>query len=104
MQKEIGKKKADISPCMEKFHERVNTMEFTKKDWVIRALKTFWQAALSALLISLPEIINLIPLGWVAVKPVLLSAGIGALAAGLSAFYNGLIKPHLEVKDTKAEE
>ena len=71
-------------------------MNFIKKDWVIRALKTFWQAALSALLIALPEIINLIPNGWEAIQPVLVSAGVGALAAGLSALYNGLIAPHLK--------
>lgn len=79
-------------------------MNFIKKDWVIRALKTFWQAALSALLIALPEIVNLIPNGWEAMQPVLISAGVGALAAGLSALYNGLIAPHLKTNtDTKAE-
>ena len=65
------------------------------KDWVTRALKTFWQAALSSLIINAETIISLIPNGWDALKPVLVSASIGALAAGLSALYNGLIKPLL---------
>lgn len=66
------------------------------KDVIIRALKTFWQSSLATLMITFPEIIELIPLGWVAMKPVLVSAVIGALAAGLSAVYNGVIAPWVE--------
>lgn len=63
------------------------------EDVLVRAGKTFWQAALASLVVALPEIIDLIPMGWEAIMPVLLSAGVGALAAGLSAVYNGFIAP-----------
>lgn len=75
-----------------------------KKDWVVRALKTFWQAALSAFFISLPEIVNLIPEGWKALIPVATSAACGALAAGISAVYNGLIKPKLEANQNEQQD
>ena len=65
-------------------------------DILVRAGKTFWQAALASLVVAIPEIINLIPNGWDAVIPVLLSAGVGALAAGLSAVWNGVIAPLLD--------
>lgn len=65
------------------------------KDWIVRALKTFWQAALSALLLNAEQIVHLIPQGWDVTKPVLISVATGALAAGFSALYNGLIKPQL---------
>jgi hypothetical protein len=64
-------------------------------DVLVRAGKTFWQAALASLVVAIPEIINLIPNGWDAVMPVLLSAGVGALAAGLSAVWNGVVAPML---------
>lgn len=66
------------------------------RDIIIRAVKTFWQAALASLMVAIPNIIDLIPVGWVAMKPVLVSAGVGALAAGLSAVYNGVIAPWVE--------
>ena len=79
-------------------------------DIMTRALKTAWQGALAALLVAMPEIINLIPQGWEALKPVLLSAAVGTLAAGFSAAYNGVLKPLLiskgliiEKKKTEAE-
>ena len=62
-------------------------------DVLIRAGKTFWQASLAALAVAIPEIINLIPVGWEALRPVLVSAGVGALAAGFSAMWNGVIAP-----------
>jgi hypothetical protein len=68
-------------------------MKSITKDVLIRAGKTFWQAALASLVVAIPEIIDLIPKGWQAIKPVALSASIGALAAGLSAVYNGVIAP-----------
>ena len=66
------------------------------RDVIIRAGKTFWQAALASVLVSLPNIIELIPKGWGALKPVVISAGVGALAAGLSAMYNGVVVPLLD--------
>lgn len=75
-----------------------------KKDWVVRALKTFWQSALSVFCVSLPEIIRLIPEGWEALVPLATSVGCGALAAGFSAVYNGLIKPKLEVEQYEQQD
>ena len=66
------------------------------KDIAIRAGKTFWQTALASLLVTIPQIVENIGAGWEALKPVLISAGIGALAAGLSAAYNGVVKPIVE--------
>lgn len=66
------------------------------KDVAIRAFKTFWQTALASLIFSMPQIIDNLGAGWEVLKPVLLSAGIGALAAGLSAAYNGALKPLAE--------
>ena len=74
------------------------------KDVLIRAGKTFWQAALASLAVAIPEIIELIPSGWKAMIPVLVSTGVGALAAGLSAVYNGVIAPILEKKKVQAVE
>ena len=71
-------------------------MDSKIRDVLNRAGKTFWQAALASLLVAIPEIINLIPNGWDAVVPVLVSAGVGALAAGLSAAWNGAIAPMLD--------
>ena len=75
-----------------------------KKDWVIRAFKTFWQAATAAVMISLPEIMTLIPEGWEVLKPLLASVGCGALAAGISAVYNGLIAPKLGGIDNEQQD
>lgn len=66
------------------------------KDVAIRAVKTLWQATLASVIIALPEVIELIPSGWVALKPVLISAVIGAIAAGLSAAWNGVLKPFVD--------
>ena len=63
------------------------------KDVLIRALKTFWQAMLATLVVAIPEIVELVPQGWGVLKPVLISAGVGAIAAGFSAAYNGVILP-----------
>lgn len=66
------------------------------KDVALRALKTFWQTALASIMVSAPEIVELIPSGWAALKPVLVSAGVAAIAAGLSAVWNGVIAPFIE--------
>ena len=63
------------------------------KDVLIRAVKTFWQAMLATLVVAIPEIVELVPQGWGVLKPVLISAGVGAIAAGFSAAYNGVILP-----------
>ena len=51
---------------------------------------------LASVLIAIPEIVELIPEGWELMKPVLVSAVVGAIASGLSAMYNGVVAPILE--------
>ena len=74
------------------------------KNILIKAFKTFWQAGLASLCLAIPQIIELIPKGWDAIVPVLVSAGVGALAGGLSAAYNGVLKPLLEKYKKPIEE
>lgn len=66
------------------------------KDVAVRAFKTFWQTALASVLFAIPEITESIGAGWDVIKPLLISIGVGALAAGLSAAYNGVLKPFAE--------
>ena len=65
------------------------------KDVLNRALKTFWQAALAYLLADV-SVLQAALTDVSAGKRVLLTLGVGAVAAGLSAVYNGLVKPLLE--------
>jgi hypothetical protein len=76
------------------------------KDIAIRALKTFWQTALASIIFAMPQIIETMGGGWDMLKPVLISVGIGALAAGFSAAYNGVLKPlaeRLKANNTSVE-
>ena len=73
------------------------------KDVGTRALKTFIQASLASFVVAIPQFIELIP-DWTAIYPLLISACVGALAAGFSAVYNGLIKPVLDKLSNKAEQ
>lgn len=76
------------------------------KDVVIRAFKTFWQTALASVIFSMPQILENLGAGWGVLKPLLISAGVGALAAGFSAAYNGVLKPlaeKLKANNTSAE-
>lgn len=59
------------------------------KDVAIRALKTFWQAAIAYLVASLGQGIDLFEIEVVS------GLLIGALAAGISASWNGAIQPVL---------
>ena len=63
------------------------------KDVLIRALKTFWQAALGYLLAdaALLQAALTMPLK----DSILATLLAGAAAAGFSAIYNGIIKPML---------
>ena len=68
------------------------------KDVLIRALKTFWQATASYIIVNINVIANAITAdlevgGFETLKSVGLSVGVGAIAAGLSALYNGVIRP-----------
>lgn len=63
------------------------------KDVLIRALKTFWQAALGYLLADAALLQHALT---VPVKDsILVTLLAGAAAAGFSAIYNGIIKPLL---------
>ena len=57
------------------------------KDWMVRALKTFIQAFLSAIIAD-AAIIGEALVDWEAGKHILLTVSIGALAAGISAAWN----------------
>lgn len=83
------------------------------KDIIFRALKTFWQAALAYIIITIEPMIHSIEQfgSFEAVKNLLITLGLGALSAGLSALYNGLLKPlalnlkaHEEELEVKKEE
>lgn len=65
------------------------------KDVLNRALKTFWQAALAYLLADI-SVLQTALTDVKAGKRVLITLAVGAVAAGLSAVYNGLVKPLLE--------
>ena len=57
------------------------------KDWMIRALKTFVEAFASALIADIAVIGEALT-DWEAGKHILLTVGIGAVAAGISAAWN----------------
>ena len=59
------------------------------KDIAIRALKTFWQASIAYLVASLSQGIDLFE------GEVIAGLLIGALAAGISASWNGAVQPVL---------
>lgn len=60
------------------------------KDIAIRALKTFWQSSIAYLVASLAQGVDLFE------GEVIGGLLIGALAAGISASWNGVIQPRLE--------
>ena len=60
------------------------------KDVLLRAFKTFWQAAVSYIIMN---IANLNPFDGTANKKVWLGFAAAALAAGCSAAWNGVLKP-----------
>ena len=60
------------------------------KDVAIRALKTFWQSAIAYLVAALSTGIDLFE------GEVISGLLIGALAAGISASWNGVVQPRLD--------
>lgn len=60
------------------------------KDIAVRALKTFWQSAIAYLVASLSTGVDLFE------GEVIGGLFIGALAAGLSASWNGVVQPKLD--------
>ena len=59
------------------------------KDVAVRALKTFWQAAIAYLVMSIGQGVDLFEI------EVIGGLIIGAVAAGISASWNGAIQPVL---------
>ena len=59
------------------------------KDIIVRALKTFWQTAIAYLVASLSQGVDLFE------GEVIGGLLIGALAAGISASWNGAVQPVL---------
>ena len=67
------------------------------KDVAIRALKTFWQSAVAYFVAALStQMSGLDVFDIEAMKSVIGSLIIGALAAGLSASWNGMVQPKLD--------
>ena len=67
------------------------------KDILIRAGKTFWQAALAYLLAD-AAVLQQALTDWSTGRQILLSLAVGAMVAGFSAVYNGVVRPRLEGK------
>ena len=76
-------------------------MKTKLKDVAVRAFKTFWQTALATLVVAVPKMVELIPEGWEALYPVAISIGVSALAAGISAAWNGVIAPLVDKAKVK---
>ena len=73
-------------------------MKAKMKDVLIRAAKTFWQAAAAYLVTTFSTQLAGIDLfDFDAVKNVLIGVVVGAIAAGLSATWNGVVAPMLEL-------
>ena len=70
-------------------------MSIQTRDVLIRALKTFWQAALASVAANFTVLADamIAESGW---QKLGISVLVGALAAGFSAAYNGVIKPLLK--------
>lgn len=67
------------------------------KDVLMRALKTFWQAALSYLILNSEMLFNdFLNFNFDKLKQFVIALALGTLAAGLSAMYNGVLKPLAE--------
>ena len=66
-------------------------------DVTIRAFKTFWQSSIAYLVATFStQMIGVDVFDIEALKSVLASVFIGALAAGISASWNGAIQPVLD--------
>lgn len=74
------------------------------KDILIRALNTFWQAALAFAVITLEDLIpNIASFNIDTLKSLGIVVGAGALGAGFSALSNAFIKPYLAKHKEKIE-
>ena len=70
-------------------------MNERQKDIWVRAVRTFWQAMLAHLLADTTVLSEALS-GWSRGRQLLLTLFVGAVAAGLSAVYNGVVRPLLE--------
>ncbi len=70
-------------------------MNENRKDVLVRAGRTFWQAMLAYLLAD-AAVLQEALCDWSRGRRVLLSLAVGAVAAGLAAVYNGVLLPALE--------
>ena len=67
------------------------------KDILIRAMKTFWQAVVAYLATSFgTQMAGIDVFNFDALKNVAIGLIVGAVAAGLSASWNGVIQPALD--------
>ena len=67
------------------------------KDVTVRALKTFWQSAIAYLVATFgTQMAGVDVFDLEALKSVLGGLLIGALAAGISASWNGVVQPKLD--------
>lgn len=67
------------------------------KDVTVRALKTFWQSAIAYLVATFgTQMAGIDVFDLEALKSVLGGLLIGALAAGISASWNGVVQPKLD--------
>ena len=67
------------------------------KDILIRAIKTFWQTALAYIIINSEVFFtDILSFNETKLKQFAITIGLGALSAGLSAMYNGVLKPIAE--------
>ena len=76
------------------------------KDVLIRAMKTFWQAVIAYLATSFgTQVAGIDVFNFDALKNCAIGLTVGAVAAGLSASWNGVIQPALDkLKKTKGGE
>ena len=70
-------------------------MNERQQDIWVRAVRTFWQAMLAHLLADTTVLSEALS-GWSRGRQLLLTLFVGAVAAGLSAVYNGVVRPLLE--------
>ena len=67
------------------------------KDVLIRAAKTFWQAAAAYLVATFgTQLAGIDVFNAEALGNVIIGLGVGAIAAGLSAAWNGVVQPRLD--------
>ena len=90
-----------MGKIMEKTSSVVNKAK--ANDIFVRAFKTLWQGALSYLMLALPALqINFLEIftDWSVASEFLQTTGLsilcGALAAGISAVWNGFVRPYAQ--------